>query len=404
MADYEYDIFISYSHRDGAWVTTELLPRLEGAGLRVCIDERDFKIGTPSLVNMENAVDHSRHTLIVLTPAWVESAWTEFESLLIGVADPAGRRRRMLPVMLERCTPPARIAILTYADFTNAGDRSHQFDRLISQLREVGAGAIEPAQDLPPPTVAAPAHGRRARPAMGGDSVGHDAGGAGTLGCLVRDRHDRDSLYVLSDFNALCPARARPRAGDAILQPGRADGGNRARDLIATLARWTEVRDEPGAALTNLSGAIALVRQPGEVSPEIRGRGIPRGVRSPREGQEVFLVGRTTKLARGTVLRTGVEEEIPCPHSQIVDGTRGTGDGSGFFPVLFGDLIETTAMIEQGDCGAVLLDSDNYAIGLAFAGSQEISLFVPIGKVLEALEVELVTEDVWKRTRPIFLT
>jgi hypothetical protein len=123
MADYEYDIFISYSHRDGAWVTTELLPRLEGAGLRVCIDERDFKIGTPSLVNMENAVDHSRHTLIVLTPAWVESAWTEFESLLIGVADPAGRRRRMLPVMLERCTPPARIAILTYADFTNAGDR-----------------------------------------------------------------------------------------------------------------------------------------------------------------------------------------------------------------------------------------------------------------------------------------
>lgn len=396
MGDYTYDIFISYSHVDREWVMSELLRRLEAAGLRVCIDERDFRIGTPSLVNMENAVDQSRHTLIVLTPAWVKSAWTEFESLLIGVADPAGRRRRMLPLMLERCTPPARIAILTYADFTNAGDRDRQFDRLISQLREVHAGGLEPAQDLPPPTVAAPAHDRRARPALGGDSVGHDDGGAGTLGCLVVDRHERRNLYILSDYNTLCSAKGRPRPGDVVLQPGRADGGRRSRDLIATLERWTSVRDEPAAAEENLSAAIALVRRPDDVSPEIRGRGFPRGVRSPREDQEVFLVGRTTELARGTVLRTGVEEEIPCPHSQIVSGTRNSGDGSGFFPVYFGDLIETTAMIEQGDCGAVLLDSDNYALGLAFAGSQEISLFIPMDKVLEALEVELVTEDVWK--------
>jgi len=42
----------------------------------------------PSLVSMERAVEDSRHTLIVLTPAWVESQWTEFESLLAGTADP----------------------------------------------------------------------------------------------------------------------------------------------------------------------------------------------------------------------------------------------------------------------------------------------------------------------------
>lgn len=397
MGDYEYDIFISYSHRDRTWVMTELLPRLEGARFRVCIDERDFKIGTPSLVNMEFAVDRSRHTLIVLTPAWVESAWTEFESLLIGVADPAGRRRRMLPLMLERCTPPARIAILTYADFTSAGDRSRQFDRLISQLREVDAGGLGPAQDLPPPTAAGPAHAGRARPATGGDSVGHHRGGAGTLGCLVLDRHDRGRLCILSDYSALCLGQARPRPGDAVLQPGPADGGSRARDLIATLLRWTSVRDEAGAAKANLSAAVALVRQPDDVSAEIRGRGIPRGVRSPREGQSVCLVGRTTRLAQGTILRTGVEEEIPCPHAQFVSGSRrGSGDGAGFLPALFGDLIETTAMIEQGDCGAVLLDQDNYAIGLAFAGSQEISLFLPMEKVLDALEVELVTEPDWK--------
>jgi hypothetical protein len=56
---YAYNVFISYSHTDRVWVWEELLPQLEGAGLKVCIDDRDFTIGTPSLVNMKRAVDNS---------------------------------------------------------------------------------------------------------------------------------------------------------------------------------------------------------------------------------------------------------------------------------------------------------------------------------------------------------
>ena len=41
--EYRYDVFISYSHADQAWVCGELLPRLEEAGLKVCIDQRDFR-------------------------------------------------------------------------------------------------------------------------------------------------------------------------------------------------------------------------------------------------------------------------------------------------------------------------------------------------------------------------
>ena len=29
-----YDVFISYSHKDQAWVDSQLMPRLEGAGLK----------------------------------------------------------------------------------------------------------------------------------------------------------------------------------------------------------------------------------------------------------------------------------------------------------------------------------------------------------------------------------
>ena len=133
--NYRYDVFISYSHQDADWVWQQLLPRLERAGLRVCIDTRDFEIGTPSLVNMERAVDNSRHVLLVLTPAWVESEWTDFESLLGGTGDPAGRRRKLFPIMLKECKPPSRIAMLTWADFRQPNDHVDQFDRLLKQLQ-----------------------------------------------------------------------------------------------------------------------------------------------------------------------------------------------------------------------------------------------------------------------------
>ena len=145
QAEYKYDVFISYSHADRAWVWDELLPRLEGAGLRVCIDDRDFEIGVPSLINMERAVDNSRHTLVVLTPAWIESQWTEFESLLAGTTDPAGRRRKLIPLMLKSCKLPPRIAMLTYADFTQPLECEAQMIRLVRSLGSATETLSHPA-------------------------------------------------------------------------------------------------------------------------------------------------------------------------------------------------------------------------------------------------------------------
>jgi hypothetical protein len=149
QTEYQYDVFVSYSHNDRTWVCDELLPRLEEDGLRVCVDARDFEIGVPSLVNMERAVDNSRHTLAVLTPAWVESQWTEFESLLVGTADPAGRAGRLLPLMLQPCQPPRRIAMLTYADFTQPASRADQFKRLLKQLQSISTAPTPPESTAP---------------------------------------------------------------------------------------------------------------------------------------------------------------------------------------------------------------------------------------------------------------
>ncbi|MCC7162939.1 MAG: TIR domain-containing protein [Anaerolineae bacterium] len=151
-----YDVFISYSHHDRDWVWDWLLPRLETAGISVCIDERDFEIGVPSLVNMEHAVERSGKTLLVITPAWINSEWTAFESLLVQGSDPAGRRARMIPLVREQADLPARIKMLTYVDFTREQNWDKQLARLIGAFGKTPLPAAAPVSQTTAPATAAP--------------------------------------------------------------------------------------------------------------------------------------------------------------------------------------------------------------------------------------------------------
>lgn len=132
--EFAYDVFISYSHRDQTWVRDELLPGLEKAGLKVCIDYRTFRVGAPIVKEMERAVLTSRHTLLVLTPAYLDSAWTDFEALMIATLDPGSQKARLLPLLLQRCDLPIRIKYLGYADFTAPDDLTLSWQRLLKAL------------------------------------------------------------------------------------------------------------------------------------------------------------------------------------------------------------------------------------------------------------------------------
>jgi hypothetical protein len=129
-----FDVFISYSHKDKDWVDVKLLAPLEKAGLQVCIDSRDFDIGRASRDNMEYAATHSRHTIAVLTPDWLLSDWTAFEVLLVQTDDPAGRKRRLLPLMLKQVELPPGIRFLTYADFVDSARYEDEMKRLLTSL------------------------------------------------------------------------------------------------------------------------------------------------------------------------------------------------------------------------------------------------------------------------------
>jgi len=137
MSHFSYDLFISYSHADKAWVQEWLAPKLKAAGVTLCTDSESFDIGVPALINMERAAAASRHILPVLSPDWVASKWTAYETLLGQSEDPDGALQRTLPLLYRPCTPPPRIRMLTYADLSGAGDTEAEFARLLDAIRGV---------------------------------------------------------------------------------------------------------------------------------------------------------------------------------------------------------------------------------------------------------------------------
>ncbi len=135
MADtFVYDVFVSYSHKDQGWVRGTLVPRLRMAGLKVCIDHECFEPGAPSVAEMERGVLTSRKTLLVLTPAYLQSAWTEFENLMLQTLDAANRARRLIPLLKEKCELPLRIGYLTYVDMTDPAEEAAAWERLLKAL------------------------------------------------------------------------------------------------------------------------------------------------------------------------------------------------------------------------------------------------------------------------------
>ncbi len=108
----------------------------------------------------------------------------------------------------------------------------------------------------------------RDRPAPSGISIGHPNITAGTLGCLVNDLTD-GSLCILSNNHVMADSNAA-NLGDAILQPGPADGGVMA-DQIASLKRFQMIN----ATGNTIDAAIAEVEDAGDVINQMKNNLMP---------------------------------------------------------------------------------------------------------------------------------
>jgi hypothetical protein len=133
----EYDVFVSYSHQDPdlTWVRQELVPRLRAAGLRVCLDTDSFRLGAPIVMEMGRAVEGSRYTLAVLTPEYLESGFTELESVLAEHLGLEQRHQNLLIAMRRLARPRLGIRARLWLDMINDAEIETQIDRLVATIR-----------------------------------------------------------------------------------------------------------------------------------------------------------------------------------------------------------------------------------------------------------------------------
>ncbi len=135
---YKYDLYLSYSPQESKWVRDWLLPRLEGAGLRVFVDFRDARPGAAKITEMERAMLESAKTLLVLTPAYLQGDWNDFQSIMIQYLDPAGRQQRLIPLILKAVDLPLRLNMLVPLDFAEMDQRDEQVVRLLGAFGKEG--------------------------------------------------------------------------------------------------------------------------------------------------------------------------------------------------------------------------------------------------------------------------
>lgn len=219
----------------------------------------------------------------------------------------------------------------------------------------------------------------RRRPLVAGSSIGHVNLSAGTLGAFVRAPDG--ALLALSCNHVLVEGNART-GEDAILQPGRKDGGLQPGDVVGALDRFARL-----TYLDNVADAAAASILPEAMPTDtglpglgpITGACSMADVRARSDAAAlVQKVGRSTGLTRGRI-RTMYPFHVGYP-----EGLRP-----------FASLIEVEGedgrpFSADGDSGALVVDGDRIAVGLVVAGYDGGTLICPIAGVLEALGVTLV--------------
>jgi hypothetical protein len=230
-----------------------------------------------------------------------------------------------------------------------------------------------------------PWHQQRSRPLRIGGSIGHINVTAGTLGAFVRGRDD-GTIFILSNNHVLAN-ESRGKAGDAIVQPGRIDGGQEPDDVVGQLVKFVRLKkrgiNPHDCALATINDGIETQMN------ELQGIGNLAGLGDAflDEGTRVAKVGRTTGVTQGRVTAFELDNLVV---------------GFDIGNLRFDNQVEiedaeTGPFSQGGDSGSLVVGEDRRAVALLFAGGdqggangQGLTYANPLRDVLEALQVDLV--------------
>ena len=215
----------------------------------------------------------------------------------------------------------------------------------------------------------------RVRPVKGGYSVGHFKITAGTIATCVKDAVPVTGItnryYILSNNHVLANSNSGS-LGDPILQPGPFDGGVNPADIVARLARFVPINFTGG---NNIVDCAIAEGDFDDLDREIYWNDYVQGMVAPVLGMRLQKTGRTTGHTTGTITS--------------VNATVNVGYGGGNV-AKFVNQIVTTLMGQGGDSGSLMLDMNNNAVGLLFAGSATMTIACPIKPVMSSLGIKFI--------------
>lgn len=137
---FPFDVFISYLNagRDYDWVLSELVPLLEGSGLKVTDSHAAPIAGATRISNMEAGFRISRRILLIMSDAYLQDNTAMFENVLfqhIGIDEGSWR---VIPVYwepLDRKQVPQRLGMLSGIELTDPRRREREKNRLLANLQ-----------------------------------------------------------------------------------------------------------------------------------------------------------------------------------------------------------------------------------------------------------------------------
>ncbi len=94
----EYDVFICHASEDKDDVARPLAEALKAAGLDVWFDEFELRIGSSLRRNIDTGLANSRFGVVILSPAFFEKGWSNYELDGLVTREVAGGAQIILPV------------------------------------------------------------------------------------------------------------------------------------------------------------------------------------------------------------------------------------------------------------------------------------------------------------------
>jgi hypothetical protein len=297
--------------------------------------------------------------------------WTAGENIQgLGIAERITDGRKLdelaLKVYVDRKLPKAKVTNLVPKKLDLPGMEM----QVETDVEEIGKVVLE-------------MHTGRFRPAMPGSGLGHLQVTVGTFGCLVRKKGTQSPLYILSNSHVLAN-QGVAAAKDPVVQAGVTDGGAMPDDHLCELAEWVPFQFTADDYPNTVDAAIAKVLRKKDVTSAVRLIGVPKGVSTVvRRGMQVRKSGRTTDLTIGEI--KDVDYRLALNYKKPGGGTGRVG---------LTDQVLCTRYTDGGDSGSAVFNNDGKIVGLHFAGSTSSSIFNRIGNVLDALGIEVVTEEI----------